>query len=237
MNENEKYYLQIMDELKKMMRDKEYSDEEIYDKISENSEMIKMIDQRSGCNLFIHSVLCDRMKLAQKLADHGANIHLEVKGSLYSGNALNVAKTPECADWLLSIGIQIEKNLEQNSQERTTPYDNPAIVAAAHNDFMMLRYWLTKEREVFADDPQYVSELYTKAIEMCTIVNQPNMLAEILGDKELYPLLEKAYCEKAFWDANSIKKQKKALKSIEDRALQDKAKKLVKILNQRAKEI
>lgn len=148
MDGNEKYYLQIMDELKKMMRDKAYADEKIYDKISENSEIIKMIDQRSGCNLFIHSVLCDRVKLAQQLAAHGANIHLEVKGSLYRGNALNVARTPECADWLLSIGVEIEKNLEQNSQERTTPYDNPAIVAAAHNDFMMLRYWLTKERSI-----------------------------------------------------------------------------------------
>lgn len=87
----------------------EISDEAIISQIKSMPEAINQI-LRSGSDLFLWAVLWDRFAAAQLLADMGADVHCRFKGSLITGNALNVAHTPEQAEYLLGLGLEIEKN-------------------------------------------------------------------------------------------------------------------------------
>jgi len=234
-----KEYKTVMIGIRKMILDENISDEEIRKKISENPETIPLKVAGIWDNYFVNAVLYDRMELAKWLAENGADIHLKVEPSLYNGNALNAAHTPEMADWLLSLGIKVEKNLEQNIRVRKTPYDNPAVVNAGHNDPVMMRYWLSKEKVLFADEPEYIESLFRTTISMASCMNSQNMLTLILGDDELYPYLKREFenIGDSWKPLESIKLAKRGLKTVEDETLADRKKELTKILNQKAKEI
>lgn len=55
-----------------------------------------------------------------------------------------MAHSPEQADYLLSLGIEIEKNLVLRES-----FVNPAIIAVKHNDKKMMLYWLNKQKVLF----------------------------------------------------------------------------------------
>ena len=69
--------------------------------------------------------------VARALQEMGADIHWTCEASMFNGNALNVAHTPQQADQLLECGVEIERNL---SLLISKPFKNPAIMAARHND-------------------------------------------------------------------------------------------------------
>lgn len=229
-------YLPIMDEIKIMLNEKEITDEEIWKKISETPEIIKIRDKRSSNYLFMLTIPYGRIELAKKLAENGADVHEESTLPFYNGNALNGAETTGMAEWLLSLGVKVEKNLVQDPKERTTPYVNPAVNAASRNDAGMMRYWLTKEKALFADDPDYLEELFEKTISVAAKVNQNTLLEFIIRDEELYPYLKKDYSDGNSWNPKvSAKLRKQSLKLIEAEELKPQVKELTKILTQRAK--
>ena len=230
-------YLPIMDEIKIMLNEKEITDEEIWKKISETPEIIKIRDKRSSNYLFMLTIPYGRIELAKKLAENGADVHEESTLPVYNGNALNGAETTEMAEWLLSLGVKVEKNLVQDPKERTTPYVNPAVNAASRNDAGMMRYWLTKEKELFADKPKYLEELFEKTISVAAKANRNTLLEFIIRDEELYPYLKKDYSDGTGWNPKiSAKLRKQSLKLIEAEDLKPQVKELTKILTQRAKE-
>ncbi len=143
----------------------QFRDETIPDKaiILQIRELPELVHAKllSGANLFLSAVLWNRFPAAMALAIMGADIHWTCKASLFSGNALNVAHTPQQADQLLAMGVQIERNLLLSQ-----PFQNPAVMAASHNDTVMLLYWLKKQRELFAEDEGYIRALYYAAIDM-----------------------------------------------------------------------
>ena len=230
-------YQTIMDEIKIMLGEKEITDEEIWKKISETPEIIKMRDKRSSGFLFLLTIPHGRLKLAKMLAENGADVHEESTLPFYNGNALNGATTAEMVEWLLSLGLKMEKNLVLEPEERTTPYVNPAVNAAGRNDARMMRFWLTKEKELFADEQEYLEELFEKTISVAAKVNQNTLLEFIIRDEELYPYLKKDYSDGTGWNAKvSAKLRKQSLKLIEAEELKPQVKELTKILTQRAKE-
>ena len=155
--ELEKEYVKLIRDIRQnMIADESISDEEIQKKIAETPIIIKLKDRSSGSNLFMQAVLYNRMELAKYLAEQGADIFFESTSDLFSGNALNHAETPEMAEWLLSLGLKIEKNIIKNIYERPVPYENPALVTAFHQQPEMMCYWLKKEKELFADEPEYL---------------------------------------------------------------------------------
>ncbi len=121
----------------------------------------------SGSNLFLDAVLGGRFPVAMALSDMEADIHWTNEASRIHGNALKVAHTPRQAEQLLALGLKIERNLLFSK-----PIENPAVVAAEHNDAPMLLYWLAKQKEVFADDGEYIQALYYAAMEMVSMMNQ-----------------------------------------------------------------
>lgn len=139
-------YQPIIDEIKIMLSEKDITDEVIWKKISEIPEIIKIKDERTSNRLFLLTIPSGRLELAKDLAANGADVDEESTLPFYNGNALNGATTTEMADWLLSLGLKVEKNLVREQEKRTTPYHNPAINAAIRNDAEMMRYWLTKEK-------------------------------------------------------------------------------------------
>ena len=141
--EKEKEYAHLMMQIRtKFIWDKEKTDVEIWDKICETPEISTLKDRSSGSNLFIEAVCWDRMELAKKLMENGADIFYETNVDFVKGNALNGAQTPKMADWLFSLGLKPEKNLVRLQSERTTPYDNPLLKAVDHGNPEMIRYWL-----------------------------------------------------------------------------------------------
>ena len=152
----------------------------------------------SGANLFLFCVLWNQCKVVQTLAEMGADIHRESESSMISGNALNVARTPEMADYLLGLGLKVETNLSIREK-----YWNPAVKAAGHNDVSMLFYWLHKEKELFKNDRPFLRDITNAVIEMVDMMNQSNMLAAVVADRELYPLLKEHYTQAE--DRDSIK--------------------------------
>lgn len=68
---------------------------------------------------------------------------------MFQGNALNVAWSPEIAEYLLELRVKIEKNLLLRKD-----YWNPAIVAVWYNDKSMFFYWLKKQKEIFREDKE-----------------------------------------------------------------------------------
>lgn len=89
-------------------RDNTISDEEILRQIREEPEVVHA-ECLSGANLFLAAVLHSRFVVAKALSEMGADIHWTCKASMFNGNALNVAHSPQEADWLLDQGVVIEK--------------------------------------------------------------------------------------------------------------------------------
>ena len=212
-------------------RDNTISDEEILRQIREEPEVVHA-ECLSGANLFLAAVLHSRFVVAKALSEMGADIHWTCKASMFNGNALNVAHSPQEADWLLDQGVVIEKNLSLNIAK---PFKNPAIMAALHNDTNMLLYWLRKQKELFADDLAYVGEIFYVAIDVVSMMNQYNMLSCVIADDELFGILKEIYS--GYDDAESIRLSLRALRHIDDESLDARKKELRKILNARKKEL
>lgn len=213
--------------LRTQFRDKTIPDEEIILQIKEQPELVHA-KCLSGANLFLAAVLSNRFPVAKVLCEMGADIHWRCEASMYNGNALNVAHSPQQADWLLDHGVEIERNLLLSK-----PFQNPAIMAAGHNDTTMLLYWLRKQRELFADDPKYVGQIFYAAIDMVSMMNQYDMLSCVMADDELFGILREIYSEVD--NAESIRLYLSSLRKISDKSLDVKKKELRKILNTRKK--
>ena len=234
--DSEMRYLPAMDEIKIMIDEKDITDVEIWKKISETPEIIKIRYKRSSVSLFMLTVPSGRLELAKKLAENGADVKEETRLPFFNGNALNGAATPEMADWLLSLGLKVERNLEWEQDQRTTPYANPAVNAASRKDTVMMRYWLTKEKELFAAEAEYLEELFAKTVSTAAKINRSDLLEFIIRDEELYPYLKKDYSEGTGWNPKvSAKLRKQMLKLIEAEELKPQVKELNKILTQRSK--
>lgn len=216
-------------EIQAQLRDETIPDEAIILQIKGLHELIHM-KIPSGSNLFLEAVCWNRFPVAIALSDMGADIHWTSEASIIHGNALNVAHSPQQADQLLALGIEIERNLLLSK-----PIQNPAIMAASHNDTVMLCYWLEKQKEIFADDAEYVRELYYAAIDMVSMMNQYNMLACVMADDELFNILRNIYSRVD--NVSSIRLYLRALGYIDDKNLDTRKKELRKILNTRKKEL
>lgn len=209
------------------LKDSTISDESIIGQIRETPELIhvKLI---TGMNLFMAAISWDRFSIAKALGDMGADIHWTCAAS--KGNALNIAVSPQTADGLLALGVEIERNLLLSQ-----PFRNPAIVAAQRNDKTMLSYWLKKQKEIFADDKEYVGMLFHEAIRVVSIINQHNMLACVIADDELFGILQDIYSN--LDDVSSIRLSLRALGNIDDKDLDIRKKELRKTLNTRKKQL
>lgn len=204
-------------------------DEEILRQVKENPELVRA-KLPSSANLFLAAVSWNRFALAEKLAEMGADIHWRCEASGIGGNALNAARTPEQAERLLEMGVEIERNLSLR-----LPCRNPAVTSAGRNKPEMMRYWLQKQSQLFADEPEYLQQLFYAAIDMASMVNQYNMLAQIIADDALFPILRGIYTRVD--DLNSVKLYQSALRHIKDESLEPRKKELRKILNTRKKEL
>lgn len=211
-------------EIAKLFNDKEVSDEEIISRIEAVPEVIQ-VQLPSTSNLFLDSVRTERFEITKVLAKMGADIHLQCKPSLISGNALNVACSPEQAEYLLSLGIEIEKNLSVRED-----FVNPAIMAVSHNDKRMVLYWLNKQKTLFSQEKDFIDALIYETIYQVTVMNQYDMLACIMADDELYPVLKEVYRKED--DKSSIKLKLRSLKQITEKDLDVRKKELQNILNQ-----
>lgn len=218
-------------ELAKQLWDKTIADEEILRQVREEPELLHT-KCLSGANLFLEAVTRGRFSMAAALRKMGADIHWVCRASAINGNALNVARTPGQAEQLLEWGVEIERNL---SLHISRPFKNPAIVAALRNDTTMLLYWLAKERELFADDPAYVGELFRETIHVVSMMNQYNMLACVIADEELFGILKEIYARVD--DEKSVKLYLGALRHIDDKGLEPRKKELRKVLNERKKSL
>lgn len=218
-------------EIASQLRDRAISDEEIIRQIKEEPELVHA-ECLSGANLFLEAVVDDRFSVAQALREMGADIHWVCRASVFNGNALNVARSPWQADQLLEWGVEIERNL---SLHISKPFKNPAIMAALHNDTAMLVYWLGKQRELFAGEPEYVEEIFYGAIDVVSMMNQYNMLACVIADEELFGILKEIYSRVD--DTKSIRLYLGALRHISDESLEPRKKELRKILNAKKKEL
>ncbi|MCI9666885.1 MAG: hypothetical protein HFF13_06470 [Angelakisella sp.] len=218
-------------EIASQLRDETIPDEEILRQIREEPGLVHATCL-SGANLFLEAVVDNRFPLAQALHEMGTDIHWTYKASVFNGNALNVARTPQQAEQLLAWGIEIEKNL---SLHISKPFKNPAIMAAFHNDTTMLLYWLRKQRELFADTPEYVGEIFYGAIDVVSMMNQYNMLSCVIANEELFGILKEIYAQVD--DTTSIRLYLSALRHISDEALEPRKKELRKILNAKKREL
>jgi len=99
----------------------------------------------------------------------------------------------------------------------------------------MMFYWLAKQKEIFADDEKYVTELLYAVIDMVSMVNQSNTLASIIADESLFLILKDIYSKVDH--VKSIQLYLNSLRRIDDKDLEDKKKELRKILNARKKEL
>lgn len=218
-------------EIAAQFRDKSVSDEELVRRVREEPELLHT-KCLSGANLFLEAVARDRFSVSRALREMGADIQWTCEASMIHGNALGVARTPEQAEELLEWGVELERNL---SFLISKPFKNPAIVAAEHNDTAMLMYWLRKEKELFADDPEYVGEVFYAAIDMASMINQYNMLACVIADDELFGILKEIYAQVD--DKKSVQLYLSALRHIKDESLESRKKELRKILNDRKKSL
>lgn len=218
-------------EIAARFRDKTIPDEEIIRQISEEPELVHA-KCLSGANLFLEAVVGNRFPVAQVLREMGADIHWTCQASVFNGNALNVARSPQQADQLLEWGVEIERNL---SLLISKPFKNPAIMAAFHNDTTMLLYWLGKQRELFANDPSYVEEIFYAAIDVVSTMNQYDMLSCVIADDGLFGILKEIYAQ--IDNMKAIRLYLSALRHIKDENLEARKKELRKILNERKKRL
>jgi len=210
-----------------LIRDTSISDEAILAQIKESPELINA-KLRTGMNPFVAAIRWDRLPLAKALCDMGADIHWTCAAC--QGNALNTACSPRQADEVLALGVEIERNLLLSK-----PFQNPAIVAAGENNKTMLFYWLEKQKELFADDANYIRELLYAAVNMVSMMNQSDTLALVIADEELFPILKNVYSK--LDNSKSIQLRLRSLRQIEDESLEARKKELRKVLNARKKEL
>jgi len=214
---------QETDEIAELFWNEEVSDEEILTRIKAIPEVIHEL-LPSEENLFLESVLADRFEITKVLVEMGADIHLNCESDFTRGNALNVAHSPEQADYLLSLGLEIEKNLSVRED-----FWNPAIMAVRHNEKRMVLYWLNKQKVLFAEEKEFIEALINETIYQVTIMNQCDMLACIMADDELYQVMKEIYSKVD--NMSSVKLILGSLRQIKDEALEGKKKELRKILN------
>lgn len=210
-----------------LIKDAGVSDEAIIDQIREVPELINA-KLKTGMNPFAAAVSHNRLSLAKALSEMGADIHWTCAAS--EGNALNAAQSPQQAEAVLALGVEIEKNLLLSK-----PFKNPAVVAACSNRETMMFYWLDKQKEIFADDEAYVKSLLYETVRTASIINQYPMLSRILADEELFPILKDVYSK--LDDNKSIQLYLRSLRRIEDKTLEARKKELQKILRTRKKEL
>ncbi len=215
--------------IQSQLADAAVPDEVILDKVREVPELLQA-KLPSSANLFLAAVSRGRFQLAEELAAMGADIHWRCEASGIGGNALNAARTPEQAEELLAMGLEIERNLSLR-----LPCQNPAVTSASRNEPEMMRYWLQKQSQLFAGEPEYLQQLFYAAIRVASMLNQYGTLAVIMADDELFPLLKEIYSREDTVD--SIKLYQSALRRIKDESLEPRKKELRKILNARKKEL
>lgn len=215
--------------IQSQLADAAMPDEVILDKVREVPELLQA-KLPSSANLFLAAVSRGRFQLAKELAAMGADIHWRCEASGIGGNALNAARTPEQAEELLAMGLEIERNLSLR-----LPCQNPAVTSASRNEPEMMRYWLQKQSQLFAGEPEYLQQLFYAAIRVASMFNQYGTLAVIMADDELFPLLKEIYSREDTVD--SIKLYQSALRRIKDESLEPRKKELRKILNARKKEL
>ncbi len=215
--------------IQSQLADAAVPDEVILDKVREVPELLQA-KLPSSANLFLAAVSRGRFQLAKELAAMGADIHWRCEASGIGGNALNAARTPEQAEELLAMGLEIERNLSLR-----LPCQNPAVTSASRNEPEMMRYWLQKQSQLFAGEPEYLQQLFYAAIRVASMLNQYGTLAVIMADDELFPLLKEIYSREDTVD--SIKLYQSALRRIKDEGLEPRKKELRKILNARKKEL
>ena len=215
--------------IQSQLADAAVPDEVILDKVREVPELLQA-KLPSSANLFLAAVSRGRFELAKKAAAMGADIHWRCEASGIGGNALNAARTPEQAEDLLAMGLEIERNLSLR-----LPCQNPAVTSASRNEPEMMRYWLQKQSQLFAGEPEYLQQLFYAAIRVASMLNQYGTLAVIMADDELFPLLKEIYSREDTVD--SIKLYQSALRRIKDESLEPRKKELRKILNARKKEL
>jgi hypothetical protein len=90
-----------------LIRDAGVSDEAIIDQIREVPELINA-RLKTGMNPFAAAVSDNRLSLAKALGEMGADIHWTCAAS--EGNALNAAQSPQQAEAVLALGVEIEKS-------------------------------------------------------------------------------------------------------------------------------
>ncbi len=215
--------------IQSQLADAAVPDEVILDKVREVPELLQA-KLPSSANLFLAAVSRGRFELAKRAAAMGADIHWRCEASGIGGNALNAARTPEQAEELLAMGLEIERNLSLR-----LPCQNPAVTSASRNEPEMMRYWLQKQSQLFAGEPEYLQQLFYAAIRVASMLNQYNTLAVIMADDRLFPLLKEIYAGED--TADSIKLYQSALRRIKDEGLEPRKKELRKILNARKKEL
>lgn len=215
--------------IQSQLADASVPDEAILQRVREVPELLKT-KLPSGANLFLAAVSWNRFQLAKTAAVMGADIHWRCEASGIGGNALNAARTPEQAEELLGMGIEIERNLSLRR-----PCRNPAVTAAGRNKPEMMLYWLQKQSELFAGEAEYLRQLFRAAVSMASMVNQHNMLALIIGDDRLYPILREIYAQ--LDDPDSVRLYQGALRHVSGEALEPRKKELRKLLSARKKEL
>ena len=215
--------------IQSQLADAAVPDEVILDKVREVPELLQA-KLPSSANLFLAAVSRGRFELAKRAAAMGADIHWRCEASGIGGNALNAARTPEQAEELLAMGLEIERNLSLR-----LPCQNPAVTSASRNEPEMMRYWLQKQSQLFAGEPEYLQQLFYAAIRVASMLNQYNTLAVIIADDQLFPLLKEIYAGED--TADSIKLYQSALRRIKDEGLEPRKKELRKVLNARRKEL
>ena len=207
------------------MKNKEITDKEIIGEIQKGIPDLTDSAYPSASDLFLWSIFLNRSEVAMALVDMGVDIYYRTETSMFKGNALNVARSPEIAEYLLELGIKIEKNLLLRKD-----YWNPAIVAVWHNDKSMFFYWLKKQKEIFREDKEFLYALTQESIRIAIMMNQYGMLSCIMKEDELYNILKAQYSKEE--NRDSIKLYLSSLCCIEDKELEDRKKELQKILRE-----
>ena len=91
----------LASELKYRLVDEKMSENEII-KVLEQTPKLAEVILPATTNLFMEAVSYNKMKVVEKLISLNSDIHLCCRPSAIRGNALNLAKTPEMADYLLN---------------------------------------------------------------------------------------------------------------------------------------
>lgn len=129
-------------------------------------------------------------------------------------------------------GVEIERDLSLLIMK---PFKNPAIMAAFHNDTAMLLYWLGKQRELFADEPEYVGKIFYGTMDVVSMMNQYDMLACVIADEELFDILKEIYSHVD--NTKAVRLYLSAPRHISDENLEPRKKELRKILHAKRKEL